>query len=67
MNYIRNKFDFQKVIILINIDILANIETNFADTFPTSQFILDGLHSPFRYDRPGAILVYVKHGIPAKS
>ena len=32
--------------------------------------MLDGFHSPFRYDRNrygGGILVYVKHGVPAKE
>ena len=70
INSIRNKFDFLKVIISSNIDILTIAETKLDDAFPTSQFMLDGFHSPFRYDRNrygGGILVYVKHGVPAKE
>ena len=69
INSVRKKFDFLKVITSSNIDILAIAETRLEDNFPTSQFILDGFHSPFRYDRNrdgGGILVCVKHGIPAK-
>ena len=70
INSIRNKFDFLKVIISSNIDVPTIAETKLDDTFPTSQFMLDGFHSPFRYDRNrygGGILVYVKHGVPAKE
>ena len=70
INSIRKTFDFLKVIISSNIDILAIAETKLDDTFRTSQFILDGFHSPFRYDRNRhgkESLVYVKHGIPAKE
>ncbi len=70
INSIRNKFDFLKVIISNNVDILAIAETKLDNTFPTSQFILEGFHPPFRYDRNrfgGGILVYVRNGVPAKE
>ena len=70
INSIRNKFDFLEVIISNNIDILGIAETKLDDTFPTSQFLLDGFHPPFRYDRNrhgGGILAYVRNGIPARE
>ena len=67
---IRNKFEFLEVIISSNIDILAIGETKLDDAFSISQFLLDGFHPPFRYDRNrhgGGILVDVRNGIPAKE
>ena len=44
-------------------------ETKLDDTFPTSQFLMQGYSTPFRKDRTskgGGILLYVRENIPCK-
>ena len=44
-------------------------ETKIDMSFPTSQFVIQGLAAPFRLDRTntgGGILVYVRDDIPSK-
>ena len=45
-------------------------ETKLDNSFPTSQFLLDGFHEPLRKDRDkhgGGILIYVRSDIPRKK
>ena len=52
------------------IDILIIAETKIDDTFPTSQFVIDGFMKPFRYDRNqngGGLLIYVRERAPIKE
>ena len=45
-------------------------ETKIDESFPTSQFLIDGFSSPYRLDRNsngGGILVYFKNDIITKS
>ena len=45
-------------------------ETKIDESFPTSQFLIDGFFSPYRLDRNsngGGILVYFKNNIITKS
>ena len=45
------------------------VETKLDDSFPTSQFYIDGYAMPFRRDRNkfgGGILIYVREDIPCK-
>ena len=54
INSIRNKFELLAEAII---------------TFPTSQFIIPGFTSPYRFDRTkdgGGILVYIREDIPSK-
>ena len=44
-------------------------ETKLDDSFPEGQFLFDGFHSPFRFDRSkngGGTMLYVREDIPAK-
>ena len=44
-------------------------ETKLDDTFPTSQFLMQGCSTPFRNDqtsKSGGILLYVREDIPCK-
>ena len=44
-------------------------ETKLDDSFPQGQFLIDGFHSPFRFDRNksgGGILLYVREDISTK-
>ena len=45
------------------------LETKLDDSYPTSQFFIDGFTMPFRRDRNrfgGGILIYVREDIPCK-
>ena len=68
INSIRNKIDELKEIIR-GIDIFAVTESKLDDSFPISQFNVDGFREPFRKDRSihgGGILVYIRADIPCK-
>ena len=52
-----------------NIDVLLISETKLDASFPSSQFILDGLTTPYRLDRTqyeGGIVLFMREGIPSK-
>ena len=69
INSIRNKFELLAEAIMGNVDILMVTETKIDETFPTSQFIIPGFTSPYRFDRTkegGGILVYIREDIPSK-
>ena len=39
------------------------------DSFPLGQFLIDGFHAPFRFDRDksrGRIMLYIREDIPAR-
>ena len=70
INSIRNKIEDLKTLIAKNVDILAVSETKLDESFPTSQFLIDGFKKPFRYDRNangGGILVYIREKVPANE
>ena len=49
--------------------LLTLSETKLNDSFPEGQFLIDGFHSRFRFDRNknvGGIMLYVREDIPAK-
>ena len=69
INSIRNKFDFLAHQVKGNIDILMISETKLDESFPPSQFFLDGYSVPFSFDRNGnggGILLYIRDDIPSK-
>ena len=52
-----------------NVDILMVTETKINKSFQTSQFIMPGFTSPYRFDRnkdEGGILVYIREDIRSK-
>ena len=52
-----------------NLDILTILETKTDDTFPDSQFLIEGFSVPERLDRTakgGGILLYMRDDIPFK-
>ena len=52
-----------------NLDILMVSETKIEDTFPESQFLMEGFSTPYRIERTansGGILLYIRHDIPSK-
>ena len=45
-------------------------ETKLDDSYPTSQFLIEGYKTPYRYDRNingGGILIFIREDIPCKS
>ena len=69
INSLRNKFDLLYEQIKGSIGIFMISETKLDDSFPQGQFLIEGFHSPFRFDRNktgGRILLYVREDIPAK-
>ena len=69
INSLPNKFDQLKVIIQGKLDILVITETKIDNSFPTSQFLIEGFCKPYRYDRNrngGGVLIYVREDIPSK-
>ena len=69
INSLRNKFDLLSEQVKGSIDIFMVSETKLDDSFPEGQFLIEGFHSPFRFDRNrngGGILLYVREDIPAK-
>ena len=52
-----------------SVDTFMISETKLDDSFPESQFFIDGCHAPFSLDRNGnggGIFLCVREGIPAK-
>ena len=70
INSIRNKFEMLSGMVKRNIDILVISETKIDETFPVSQFMIQGFSTPYRYNRTingGGILLYVREDIPSKN
>ena len=68
INSIRNKFE-TLVSPVTSDNILMIPETKIDESFPLSQFMIDGLSIPYRCDRNahgGEILVYFRNNITAK-
>ena len=52
-----------------NLDIIMVSETKIDDTFPESQFLMEGFSTPHRLDQSGkgwGILLYIRQDIPSK-
>ena len=68
INSIRNKFEIL-VSPVTSDNILMISETKIDESFPHSQFMIDGFSIPYRCDRNahgGGILVYFRNNITAK-
>ena len=69
INSLRNKFHLLNEEVNGSTDILMVSETKLDDSFPHGQFLIEGFHSPFRFDRNingGGIMLYAREDIPAK-
>ena len=64
----RNKFTDLQTITNGNVDIASIAETKLDASFPSTQFTLEGHHTPYRLDinKSGGILAYVKYSIPSR-
>ena len=69
INSLPNKFDELKVLVNGMLDILIITETKLDDTFPVSQFHIDGFSKPYwlgRNRNGGGVIIYVREDIHSK-
>ena len=69
INSISSKFNQLKELVLKHVNILVVCETKPDETFPISQFHMDGFSLPYRLDRNrngGGVMIFVKEDIPSK-
>ena len=69
INSLPLKFSQLQEIVVKYVDILILTETKLDDSFPTSQFMLDGFSMPYRQDRNRngcGIIIYIRDGNPGK-
>ena len=69
INSILSKFSKLKELVLKHIDILVVCEPKLDETFPSSQFHIDGFSLTYRQDRnrnSGGVTVFVREDIPSK-
>ena len=69
INSTRNKFESLVSFAGNKLDIFMVSDTKIDDTFPKSQFLIEGFSKPFRFDRTekvGGILLYIREDIPCK-
>ena len=67
INSLRNKFESLVQQVTESIDILMVSETKLDNSFPVSQFLIDGYTPPFRLDRDNngrSIMLFVREDIP---
>ena len=51
INFLANKFEALRTFVVGKIDILLISETKIDESFPLTQFTLEGFSTPFRADR----------------
>ena len=51
INYLSSKFDDLKILVPVMFDILLITETKFDDTYPISQFHIEGYSMLYRLER----------------
>ena len=70
INSINSKFDQMKFLLQGKVDILVLTETKLDNSFPTTQFLIEGYSKPFRLDwnrNGGGLLAYIREDIPCKE
>ena len=70
INSIRNRFEALVNEVRGNVDILMISKTKTDDSFPPTQFLIEGFTATYKLDRNvsgGGILVYIREDIPYKS
>ena len=70
INSLPSKFDDLKILISRMFDVLIATETKLDDTYPISQFHIDGYSMLYRLDinrNGGGVIIYVTEDIPSKN
>ena len=68
---LRYKFDSLKCLVKDKIDLLVLTETKIDESFPSTQFSIDGFNKPVRFDRTshgggGGIIIFIRENISHK-
>ena len=70
INFMENKFNSLVSLVKDKLDIIVVSETKIDDSFPETQFIIEGYSKPFRRDRNshgGVLFIYARDMIPCKE
>ena len=70
ITFIANKFEALRTFVVGKIDILLISETKIDESFPLTQFTLEGFSTLFRADRNsqgGGLIIYIRDDIPSKE
>ena len=63
------KLDDLKIVLGKSLDIICIFETKLDETFPTTEFSIEGFNKPYHLDvtsNSGGLLFYVKTNVPSK-
>ena len=69
INSLRNEFEFLIPLIKDNINVLMVSETKLDESFPTSQFMINGFSAPFRFNqnyKGDGVILYIREDIPSR-
>ena len=69
INSLPNKFEQLKDTVMQHIDVFVLTETKLDDTFPTTQFLVNGFSETTdltEIERGGGVIVYIREDIPSK-
>ena len=69
INFLESKFEALESLIKDTLDMFVVTETKIDESYPTSQFKIEGFGSPFRLDgnkHVGGIMVYIREHLPCK-
>ena len=70
INFIENKFEALVSLVKDKLDIIMISETKIDESFPETQFTIEGYSKPFRRDRNcngGGLLIYIRDDISCKE
>ena len=70
INSYRKKFDSLKPLVKNSLNFFMKYKTKLDETFPESQFLMDGFTPPYRMYRNtngGGIVLYVREDIPSRQ
>ena len=70
VEFLPNKFNQLKELVLNHVDFSILTETKLEDYFPNSKFSVDEFSEPFRIDKAksvGGIMIYVRDDIPSNK
>ena len=69
INLLESKFEALESLIKATLDVLVVTETKIDESYPPSQFIIEGFGTPLRLNRNkhgGGVLVYIREHLPCK-
>ena len=70
INGLHSKIDALRLLVSKNLDLLIVVESKLDQSFPNTQFSIEGFGVPFRLDRNkfgGGVMVYIRDDIVSKE